>query len=126
MIELLEKAGYKIIHVTAAATALDSAKYYLHRTELWGRMRDWVSTGCLPDEPDLVNDLATMRYSINLKGQLALWPKEKMRKEGVASPDYADALAVTFSKTVARRDGRASRRLGRNKVATGMDYAVLG
>jgi hypothetical protein len=126
VIELLEKAGYKIIHVTAAATALDSAKYYLHRTELWGRMRDWVSTGCLPDEPDLVNDLATMRYSINLKGQLALWPKEKMRKEGVASPDYADALAVTFSKTVARRDGRASHRLGRNKVATGMDYAVLG
>jgi hypothetical protein len=66
-----------------------------------------------------------MRYAINLKGQIALWPKEKMRREGFASPDYADALAMTFSKTVSRRDSRSSKHNNRKRVASDMDYDIF-
>ncbi len=125
VIELLTAAGYRVISVVAASTARDPDKYYLHRTELWGRMRDWLSTASLPDHKDLINDMCGMRYKLNLKGQLALWPKDKMKKEGFASPDYADALAMTFSKTIARGDAKTSRRARKRRTATGMDYAVI-
>ena len=66
-----------------------------------------------------------MRYSVNLKGQLALWPKEKMRKEGFASPDYADALAMTFSKNVSRHDAPSSRRFKKNRVVVSSEYDIF-
>tara|TARA_R110000751_G_C13760166_1_gene479177 strand:+ start:50 stop:1582 length:1533 start_codon:yes stop_codon:yes gene_type:complete len=123
--ELLSNAGYRIIEVQAGGAAQDKTVFYLHRTELWGRMRDWIPTGCLPSEGELVDDLCAMRYSVNLKGQLALWPKEKMRKEGFASPDYADALAMTFSKNVSRNDAPSSRRFRKNRVVVSSDYDIF-
>ena len=126
VIELLKKAGYNITEVLVSKTAQDPTTYYLHRTELWGRMRDWLNTGVLPKEDGLISDLCVMRYSINLKGQVALWPKEKMRKEGFASPDYADALAMTFSRNVSRLDGRTARRGRRKRVARDVDYELFG
>ena len=125
VIELVRQAGFKVNEVLVSKTAHDPTMYYLHRTEVWGRMRDWIHTACLPNEPGLISDLSVMRYAINLKGQIALWPKEKMRREGFASPDYADALAMTFSKTVSRRDSRSSRHNNRKRVASDMDYDMF-
>ena len=125
VIELLQKAGYKITEVLVSKTAQDPTTYYLHRTEIWGRMRDWLNTASLPNETGLISDLCVMRYSINLKGQVALWPKEKMRREGFASPDYADALAMTFSRNVSRNDQRTSRRFARKSVSLRVDCAAF-
>jgi hypothetical protein len=125
VIELLQKAGYTIIAVQVGKKAQDAQYYYLHRTEVWVRMRDWISDACLPDEPDLIEDLCCMRYKVNDKGQMALYPKEKMKKLGFASPDYADALAVTFSKNVSRKDTPTSKRFKRNRVARDVDYSVF-
>jgi hypothetical protein len=101
--------------------------YGNHRTELWGRMRDWVATGMLPDEGSLIEDLCAPLYDYTLKGQLKLEPKDKMKRRGYASPDWADALAVTFSRTVGRRDMRTTRgQRGEIKVAQDMDYDIFG
>ncbi len=125
VIELLKKMSYSIHEVHAGKAAQDKDAYYLRRTEIWGRMRDWVSTACLPKHDELEVDLCSMRYTINLKGQLALWPKEKMKKEGFASPDYADALAMTFCKTFGRKDMPSSRRHQRKRVAKDINYPLF-
>ena len=125
VIELVKKAGYAVHEVLVSRTAQDPTTYYLHRTELWGRMRDWLNTGLLPKEDGLISDLCVMRYAINLKGQVALYPKEKMAKLGFASPDYADALAMTFSRDVSRLDQRTSRRFAKRRVAQGVDCDVF-
>ena len=126
VIELLEKSGYKIISVNVSATAQEPKRWYLHRTEIWGRMNDWLSTACLPDENDLIDDLCTMRYRMKeLKGQKALWSKKEMLKQGFGSPDYADALAVTFSRPVSRLDSKTSRRFKRGRVAQDVDCAIF-
>ena len=101
----------------------DKEMYANHRVELWGRMRDWVGTGALPNEKDLVEDLCAPMYEYSLKGQLKLEPKDKMKKRGYASPDWADALATTFSRTVARKDLTIRRK--RTRVAVDMDYDVF-
>ena len=125
VIELLERMGYQIISVMASSTASDPERYYLHRTEIWGRFKEWLPSGSLPDHKELVVDLCGMRYRINLKGQLALWSKDQMRAKGFASPDYADAYMMTFSRTIARGDAKTSRRSARRRVAAGMDYDLF-
>lgn len=52
----------------------------------------------LPDDADLAQDLCSVEYGYNLTtNRIVLESKESMRKRGVASPDLADALALTFS-----------------------------
>ena len=85
-------------------------KTYLNkRAECWGEMRDWLTEGGrIPDHQRLKDDLTGVEYQYNLAGRLQLERKEVMRKRGLASPDYADALALTFAAPV-RPKGRAFR-----------------
>lgn len=125
VIELLQEGGYRVTPVFVSETAQDSKKWYLHRTEVWGRMAEWIDSACLPDEDNLTDDLCTMRYRMNLKGQKALWTKKEMLKEGFGSPDYADALAMTFSRPVSRLDSKTSRKFKRGRVADDVDCVIF-
>ncbi len=77
----------------------DGAKplYANKRAEIWGNLRDWLKTGCLPPDPELRADLTGIEYGYNAKGEIQLEKKEDMKKRGLASPDIGDALALTFA-----------------------------
>ena len=64
------------------------------RAELWQRMKDWLSEGHVPEE--MKDDLIGPQYSFDSSGRLVIERKEDMAKRGLASPDLADALALTF------------------------------
>ena len=126
VVDVLKQAGYRVTEVKTGGGAQDKAMYGNHRTEMWGRMRDWLPSGSLPDLSVLADDLCAPMYDFTLKGQLKLEPKEKMKKRGHASPDYADALAMTFSRLVSRRDEVVSRRFSRKRVAQDVEYDIFG
>lgn len=74
------------------------------RTEVWLKMRDWLMAGgALPDVPDLRDDLLGPEYQFTSKNLYQLERKADMKKRGLASPDLADALAVTFAADVVKR-----------------------
>ena len=77
----------------------DGAKprYANKRAEIWGNMKEWLETGCLPDDPELSADLTGIEYGYDAKGAILLEKKEDMKKRGLASPDLGDALALTFA-----------------------------
>lgn len=77
----------------------DGAKplYANKRAEIWGNLRDWLQTGCLPPDPELRADLTGIEYGYNARGEIQLEKKEDMKKRGLASPDIGDALALTFA-----------------------------
>jgi len=80
-----------------------SKKYFNHRAECWGRMREWMEEGPVevPNSDELAADLAAPQYHYsNTMGALQLESKKDMRKRGVSSPDGGDVLAMTFSSKV--------------------------
>lgn len=82
---------------------------YNRRAEVWYKMRKWLyDGGAIPDSNDLRDDLIGPEYSTNSKGQLQLERKQDMKKRGLASPDLADALAVTFGSEVRKSGGGVS------------------
>lgn len=88
------------------------------RAEIWGKMKDWLKTAHLPDDKELKQDLVAPRKEPDSSGVIFLESKKKMKARGQASPDAADALAVTFSYPIANKELSQSLRDKKNDVSS--------
>jgi len=103
-VDELKHCGYgRYVHeFMAGGKADDSNKCANKRAEAWSLMRDALKAGLeIPDSADWETDLCGTEYSFNSKGAILLEPKDAMKSRGLASPDLADALSMTFSVRVA-------------------------
>jgi hypothetical protein len=75
-------------------------RYANKRAEIWGSLRAWLDVGAIEDNDDLRDQLVGPAYGFNVRDEIQLERKEDMRRRGVASPDWADALAITFAYQV--------------------------
>lgn len=100
------------IHFAGKAT---DPRFANIRAEMWWKMADWIKNGgALPNIPEMIAELTTPTYSF--KGdQLLIEPKEKIKARLGRSPDYADALALTFAYPVHARP-RATDQWGRSSL----------
>jgi hypothetical protein len=85
-----------------------NSRYANKRAEMYGRMKEWLEIGSISDDQDLETDLTSIEYGYNNKNQILLESKENMKKRGMASPDYSDALALTFAEHVGPLGDRQS------------------
>jgi len=113
----LQQLGYsQVVAVNFGAKADrgsigDAAAAYANkRAEMWGYLKNWCTTGCLPVDRDLEADLIGVEYGYDAANAILLEKKEDMRRRGLASPDDGDALALTFAYPVAAKDERTTRR----------------
>ncbi|MFZ2981870.1 MAG: hypothetical protein WA085_12625 [Sphingobium sp.] len=94
-----------IIRVHSGAAAFDKETYANVRAEMWGNMREWFTLEPqIPDSDEFAADLCAPGYSYDSARRVLLESKEKMKSAGVRSPDFADALAMTFFMHVEVRD----------------------
>ena len=70
------------------------------RAYMWSRMKEWLLKGAIPADNVLETDLTGPGYHLNKSERLVLESKQDMVKRGIASPDYGDALALTFAAFV--------------------------
>lgn len=74
------------------------------RAYMWQRAKDWLPSGSIdPKDVQLETDLTAPGYHLNKQDRLVLESKEDMAKRGVASPDDADALVLTFAAPVLKQ-----------------------
>ena len=126
VVDILKSQGYRVIEVNFGSTAREGKKYYNKRAEMYGGLRDWISTGCLDGDQELRDDLVGIEYSFDKEGRVQLEKKEDAKKRGLASPDDGDALALTFAEPVQRKDMRTSRFPSNRGRTSETDYSVLG
>lgn len=69
------------------------------RSAMWCAMAQWLKAGAIPNDPELKAQICGPEASENAQG-IVLERKEDMRARGLASPDLADALALTFASPV--------------------------
>lgn len=96
----LKELGFPITGVQFGGKPDDEA-YADKATEIWFRMKAWLEQGgCIKKHNRLQIELIGREYDTNKRGRLKLEAKEDMKKRGVASPDWADAIAVTFAHPI--------------------------
>jgi hypothetical protein len=74
------------------------------RAEMWNDMRNWLKSASIPTDRQLRADLTGPAKRPDSSGTIFLEGKKEMRARGLASPDAADALCVTFAFPVAHRE----------------------
>jgi hypothetical protein len=79
---------------------LEKRVYYNPRIESWARLKTWLRTADIPDHRPLREDLIGPEYFFDQAQLMRLESKEDMAARGIPSPDFADALALTFSQAV--------------------------
>ena len=88
-------------------TASGPLHYANKRAEMYGFMRDWLAGGMLDNDPEMLADLTGVEYGYRMlegRDAIQLESKADMKKRGLASPDNADALALTFAYPVQPSD----------------------
>ncbi len=103
-VERLQAMGFKQVHeVRFGAASLDEHQANM-RAYMWSKCKEWLGRGAIdPKDERLETDLNAPGYHINKKDQLVIEAKEQMAKRGVASPDDADGLVLTFAAPIAIR-----------------------
>jgi len=106
ILDRLNEQRYKVKGVNFGWKAKNSIMWGNKRAEMWGAMKDWLKTASLPQDRQLKADLTGPLKKPNSSGTVFLEGKKEMRSRGLASPDAADALAVTFAYPVAHREAK--------------------
>jgi hypothetical protein len=106
ILDRLNEQRYKVRGVNFGWKAKNSIMWGNKRAEMWGAVRDWLRSASIPRDQRLKTDLTGPMTKPNSAGTIFLEGKKEMKARGLASPDAADALAVTFAFPVAHREAR--------------------
>jgi hypothetical protein len=85
-----------LIAVQWGQPAKDDKQYFNQRSECWGKMRDFLEHGHVPDEDGLAEELISLDYGYDARFRIQLQSKKDLKRNGGKSPDRADSLALTF------------------------------
>lgn len=124
-IDDLVAAGYSPTPINFSQSALDP-RFYNARAEMHWNKAQWVKRGgCLPYIPRLVKEMTALTYTFK-NGKLIVENKELVKKKlNGQSPDFDDALGLTFAEPDMPADLVANLR-GSNQARTEFDPYASG
>lgn len=108
VVDQLRSLGYPVMDVQFGSKPSDPGRYRFLADEIWGRMREGIKGGglALPRRDSeigtrIYDDLTQREYGFMVGGQrLHLETKDDMKSRGLPSPDFGDALALTYAQTL--------------------------
>jgi hypothetical protein len=78
-------------------------EHWLHIAGEGGIQHELDDLLLLPDDNGLCSELSLPRYTYTESGKIQIESKRQMAARGIASPDYAESLILTFAPAPARR-----------------------
>jgi len=101
VVDALGEDGYPVLAIIGGARPRDEDGGYLNvRAEIYWNLRKLLQESkiCLPDHPETINELGTVRYSQTASGRvIQIEAKTVLKKRLGRSPDRADALVYAFA-----------------------------
>jgi hypothetical protein len=125
----LRQLGYPVVDIGFGHVADDEKMFANKTSEMGFRCRQWLMDGgAIPDDPQLETELTTRDYFHDSKDRLMVESKKEMKKRLGCSPDWADALYLTFAQIVPARStqrGPLDHLPGRRDLQHQVDYDPL-
>lgn len=92
----LSKIGIYTTPVNVGDEAEDAARFLNKRAEVYWRLREWLKKGGEVVGSLFDSQLLNIRFRAELSRRIKIMGKDEMRRNGIESPDIADALSLTF------------------------------
>lgn len=100
VVDRLHEDGWNVRGINNQSKAEDSEHFYNLSAEMHWAMRRMFETEAIdiPSNRHLLSQLSGRKFKVTSKGkgQIQIESKEDMKKRGLKSPDYADALALAI------------------------------
>ena len=89
------------VGINGGTKADDSERFLNLRAQMFDGLRQRFADRDIgiPDDAELISQLASLTYQYTSRGQLQIESKDQIRRSGRQSPDKADALALAFAAT---------------------------
>jgi len=102
VVDRLHELGHSnVTGINVGSKSSDPEHFFNLRAELYDALRTRFEQGDIeiPNDADLIAQLAAIRVEFTSRGQLKIESKETMRRRSLPSPDKADALLLAFAPT---------------------------
>lgn len=99
VVDALNEQDIKNVMGVNGGTKSDTPeRFFNRRAQLYHGLKQRFDDGdiAIPDDAELISQLASLTHTYNSRGQLVLQTKDRIRSTGHQSPDKADALALAF------------------------------
>jgi len=96
VLEELALTGRAVKGVNVGEPSNEKDRFLNLRAELYYRVKEWLRSGGELCAHEGWQELLTIRYRPTLANKIQIMTKQEMRRAGYASPDFADALMLTF------------------------------
>lgn len=99
-----KEIGLPVIGVNVSQSPSVRQQYNRLRDELWFEAREWFARrDCkIVADEDLMAELTLPNYKVLSSGKKQVDSKDEIKKNGISSPDLADAFCLTFARGVAK------------------------
>lgn len=99
VVDRLKEIGLTIVDFKGGQKAKNDELYGNRRSEGFFTLKEMVEKGYLKilNDFNMIDQLLTIRYKYNSKGQRFILSKDELRKDGIKSPDEADALMMAVA-----------------------------
>ena len=118
---LRARSGVHIVDLKVSEVPAETERFHRLRDELYWRLREQFEHRCIriPDDDILIGELTTLKKNED-SGRVKVEGKKELKRRGLASPNRADALALTeyYAHEQLRRLAGRSRRQWRRPVGT--------
>jgi len=94
----LKELGHSVNGVAVGVSAEDPTRYSNLKAECYWKCKQWLENSGTLQQVDKWIQLNWVRYKINTDKVLAIEPKADQKKRTGKSPDFADALMLTFAQ----------------------------
>lgn len=75
------------------------------KAQIFWKMAEWIKSGGKLERHQGWEELIEIRYAYQSEKKIKIISKDELGKRGVPSPDYADALALTFAGSQMQKSG---------------------
>ena len=86
----------RYVQAVNVGNAPDDERFLNKRAEAYWRMREWLRAGGELVKDDRWRELLNIKYRAESNRKIKIMSKDEMRRDGMESPDFADALSLTF------------------------------
>ncbi|NCU42340.1 MAG: hypothetical protein EOM19_06520 [Candidatus Moranbacteria bacterium] len=94
----LKELGLNINSVSVGGTAQDTTKFRNIKAENYFAMAEWIKNGGSLKPHEKWQQLTWIKYKVSSDKQIQIEPKDELKKRTGKSPDFAEALMLTFTK----------------------------
>lgn len=98
----LKELGISINGVSVGSPAVDKTRYKNIKAEISWLLRSWIVNGGKLEDIQGFRQLLWIKYKVSTDKVIQIEPKQDLITRTGKSPDYADALALTFATGKAR------------------------